>query len=47
MVVPPYQHGWVISGRKRGVLLLGLWWIQIEGDLAGNVADMSRHVGTT
>ncbi len=30
--MPPHQLGWAVSGGKGGVLLLGLWWIQIEGE---------------
>ncbi len=31
-VVPMHQLGLVVSDGKGGVLLLGLWWIWIEGE---------------
>jgi len=31
-VVPTHQLGLVVSGGKGEVLLLGLWWIRIEGE---------------
>ena len=31
-VVPPHQLGLVVSGRKGGVFLLGLWWIRINDE---------------